>query len=370
MTAHDVHKRKVRIYQWFTGLDPSDIFLVFVGWINTPTSWSERDRTVKITVVSHIEDLEIGFSVEEGNFPYIPSDLVGKAWPMVFGTVYDYPALKIPLAVEGTLLGPLGVIVGDLDFYLVDYPIYATGSQNDITKARSLQKEWYHWSVVNSASRCWLDVDAKKAADYEDQAQKIMAKINGANYEMTHVQACVLAKRQEQIDIILQQEAVMGWGDNPVAILGGEDFPQNTPVWITVDNAYFHGYFQGNLFYVDQYGAPDSVIAVQRRVPATDEAGPVPASDCRGAVGLPGQCALRKRLRHRRGPSVSDCVAGILCRHDAAGDETPAAAQAQAVLGAGREQGAALDDAGADVCRLHRAGDRGLGEGVQLLWRR
>ncbi len=34
---------------------------------------------------------------------------------MVFGQVYDYPAVKIPIAVEGTLLGTLGVIVGDLN---------------------------------------------------------------------------------------------------------------------------------------------------------------------------------------------------------------------------------------------------------------
>ena len=81
----------MRLYQWFTGLDLSDKFLVFAGRINTPVSWNERDRTVKITVVSQIEDKEIGFSAEEGNFPYIPSDLVGKAWPMVFGTGLRLP---------------------------------------------------------------------------------------------------------------------------------------------------------------------------------------------------------------------------------------------------------------------------------------
>jgi hypothetical protein len=88
--SYDITKRTVRLYQWFTGLAWSDRFVTFVGLINSPVSWSERDRTVKITVLSQIEDLECGFSAEEGNFPYIPADLVGKAWPQVFGLVYDY----------------------------------------------------------------------------------------------------------------------------------------------------------------------------------------------------------------------------------------------------------------------------------------
>ena len=98
--GHDSHLRRVRVYQWFTGLDLSDMFLVFSGRINTPLSWSERDRTIKITAISQIEDMEIGFSAEEGNFPYVPSDLVGRAWPMVFGTVYDYPAVWVPFAAK------------------------------------------------------------------------------------------------------------------------------------------------------------------------------------------------------------------------------------------------------------------------------
>ena len=110
--SQDVHKRPARVYQYFTGLDLADKFLLFSGKINTPISWSERDRTVKFTILSQLEDLEIGFSAEEGQFPYLPSDLVGKTWPMVFGTAVNYQALQINKAVKGTTLAGVGVLSG------------------------------------------------------------------------------------------------------------------------------------------------------------------------------------------------------------------------------------------------------------------
>ena len=82
----DIHKRPVRVYQWFTGLDLSDRSWCSPGASTPPWVWNERDRTVKFTALPQIEDKEIGFSAEEGQFPYIPAGLVGKAWPMIFGT--------------------------------------------------------------------------------------------------------------------------------------------------------------------------------------------------------------------------------------------------------------------------------------------
>ena len=183
---HDIHKRRVRLYQWFTGLNVSDKFLIFSGRINTPVTWNERDRTIKLTVLSQIEDKEIGFSAEEGDFPYIPADLVGKAWPMVFGTVYDYPAVLIPTAVTGVTLGGVGIIT-DENAYL-DSPLYGNGTNVDLTKARSVAKQWMHWGVLVAASFCWMGVDGQKAKDFNDQASKIGDQIARANAEMVRRQ--------------------------------------------------------------------------------------------------------------------------------------------------------------------------------------
>ena len=48
MDSNDPHYRPARVYQYFTGLVQSDMFLLFSGVVTTPFSWNERDRTVKL----------------------------------------------------------------------------------------------------------------------------------------------------------------------------------------------------------------------------------------------------------------------------------------------------------------------------------
>ena len=62
----DIHKRDARVYQYFDGLSVSDKFLLFAGKVSSPIIWNERDRTVKFTIISQLEDREVGFSAEEG----------------------------------------------------------------------------------------------------------------------------------------------------------------------------------------------------------------------------------------------------------------------------------------------------------------
>jgi len=94
MDSHDIHQRDVRVYQWFDGLALSDKFLLFAGKLSSPVSWSETNRSISFPVISQLEDKEFGFSAEEGQFPFLPKDLVGKPWPVIFGKVLDCPALK------------------------------------------------------------------------------------------------------------------------------------------------------------------------------------------------------------------------------------------------------------------------------------
>jgi len=114
MDKNDIHFRDVWVYQWFEGLDLSDKFLLFKGKINSPVSWNEGDRTVTFTIISQLESLEIGFSPEEGNFLDITPELIGKPWPMCFGTVKYVRALRL----TETMTGTLGDGVGIADFAL------------------------------------------------------------------------------------------------------------------------------------------------------------------------------------------------------------------------------------------------------------
>ena len=112
LDSHDVHKRTAGSISISPALDLSDKFLLFSGKLSSPISWSERDRTVKFTILSQLEDKEIGFSAEEGQFPYLPADMVGKAWPMIFGTVVNCPTLQVNKAVTGSTLTGVGILSG------------------------------------------------------------------------------------------------------------------------------------------------------------------------------------------------------------------------------------------------------------------
>jgi hypothetical protein len=107
--SHDIHKEPAWVYQWFQGLDTSEKFLVFKGQISSPMQWNEGDRTVSFDIITRIEDAEVGFSMEEGNFDYVPEDLVGEPWPLIFGTVRDCPALKTRSPRKGLLKTGFGI---------------------------------------------------------------------------------------------------------------------------------------------------------------------------------------------------------------------------------------------------------------------
>ena len=242
--GHDVHKRTARVYQWFEGLDLADKFLLFSGKISSPVVWNERDRTVKFTVVSQLEDREIGFSAEEGQFPYLPADLVGKAWPMIFGTVQDCPALQINHAVTGTTLTGVGVIAGS-DLY-GRFPLYNTGSNEDAGIFASLCQISAQISTLWCAMACWENVDDAKADDMLDQINQLEEQRGKIVAQAMSRKLCAEWQRQKQ----LADANAKGLGPNPIKILGGEDFPQDTPLVIDINGAWFWGHFHGQDFYV------------------------------------------------------------------------------------------------------------------------
>ena len=106
----DIHKTYVKVYQWFTDIPFSDAFVLFEGQINTPITWDEGSRTLAFDVVSQVEDIETGFSIEEGKLDFMPFELVGQAWPTVFGTVSGLKPLKMLEAPHGILQSGFGIV--------------------------------------------------------------------------------------------------------------------------------------------------------------------------------------------------------------------------------------------------------------------
>jgi hypothetical protein len=155
------------------------MFLVFSGRINTPITWTEHDRTVKLTGLSHIEDQEAGFSVEEGLFNYIPASMVGKPWPQIFGTVYDYPALELDLMVQGETMTGIGILTGETEF--LKAPLYSNGQNADYKKLGQIAVQTQHLDFLMVASSRWdmssAPTGRAKAAAYSKQALDIINQI-------------------------------------------------------------------------------------------------------------------------------------------------------------------------------------------------
>lgn len=92
---HDIHKRPVKVAQWFKGIPLADAFVLFEGQISSPIVWSEGNRTLSFDIVSILESREVGYSIEEGDFDYAPPNLIGKAWPYIMGTVFKVPSIRV-----------------------------------------------------------------------------------------------------------------------------------------------------------------------------------------------------------------------------------------------------------------------------------
>lgn len=106
----DVHKKHVRVYQFFGGLTETDKFAVFTGQIATPITWAENDRQIVFTLLSEVESYEVGFSPEEGQLDFVNPKLIGKPWPLCFGNVVHVPATKVTQREEAQLLETVGII--------------------------------------------------------------------------------------------------------------------------------------------------------------------------------------------------------------------------------------------------------------------
>ena len=262
MDAHDIHKRDVLVYQYFEGLDIADRFLLFRGKINSPIIWNEGKQTVTISIVSQLEDKEVGFSPEEGQFPYIPRDLIGKTWPSIFGTPLDVPAVQIGRAVTGTTLCGIGIITGSQQHNDEDL-----GSDPpDISMASKRMSYVGILAIIyrNASNDFWMQPEIARKyrqlyEDYLKQRNEISAQITETIAQHEQQQVCAKLKRQQTIDDAKDN----GLGCNPVRILGGEDFPRGT-ITLNIDGGLFTGYFEGvtDIFVIESRNHPEHDAAI------------------------------------------------------------------------------------------------------------
>lgn len=213
LDQNDIHKRPCWVYQWFDGISLSDKFLLFKGQINSPIVWNEGERMVTFDIISKIEDAEVGFSIDEGNFRYPPYDLIGKPWPLVFGTVVNVPAIRLRSLLSGTL----GTGFGISDFTL---PFR-------IDLAGTLQCE---------------------ATEYLGQSGALIGGTIIIDDVFGADPNCVIGHCQLIADLKSQLTQQRRFENATITIFGGRYFPQRKPLTLDINGAILTGSFDGDVF--------------------------------------------------------------------------------------------------------------------------
>ncbi|MHA2218510.1 MAG: hypothetical protein ACXACY_21500 [Candidatus Hodarchaeales archaeon] len=227
LDQNDVHKRPVWVYQWFPNLDFSDKFLIYKGQVSSPLEWHESDRSVHFDVINQLEDAEVGFSIEEGNFEFAPDDLYGKAWPLVFGTCIHVPALKLRQVFKGTLRTGFGI----RDFTLV----------------------------------CKLDQLNHMCcplifAGWRTERTPLGSIILRAKFEEEPGCKCRRLSQISQWEADLTEQATHELAT--LIIINGELFPQGESVTLDICGAKVTGIFSGETFSVSNYVHPEEAAGV------------------------------------------------------------------------------------------------------------
>lgn len=243
LDSHDVHQRDVRLFQYFDGLGMHDRFLLFKGKISSPLTWREGDRTVAFDVISQIEDTEVGFSPEEGQFEHIPEDLIGQAWPICFGTCVHLEAVRLTESYFGSLGKDLGIVDFTLPYWMFSYmdlAAYALQNLNDWLDSQGFLSE--------------ADCRDRGTAQQIKELEGYLA--NRATYLDRKDEAAIALAEQAATIVAPTSEATgsHSWSATPTStsfiVFGGEDFPQGQTITLDIGGAKFTGSFSGNTFNV------------------------------------------------------------------------------------------------------------------------
>lgn len=247
----DIHGVRVDILQWFDGFHINDAFLLFQGELATPIVYNEKGKTLKFDVINRIEDREIGFSIEEGQFTYVPAGTVGKMWPLVFGTVASVPALQIAEPPSAIMAEGTGIVIDaawDQELAAIELEI-ARAHANMISEFILGLQEAYLAAAERTNTQTDDNPFGDNTANSHDQAaQQHFRQADQYRLDEFNIGLTLLTKQQEKRD---QQKYV-----TPSIKLVSLNLPQNTKLTLKAGDAIFTGVLQGNLFSVQSRDVP------------------------------------------------------------------------------------------------------------------
>jgi len=245
---NDIQKATAKVYVTAQGAPLSARTLVFQGQIETPVTWGDADRTVQLDIISNIEDVEVGFSIEDGDFPFVPEDAKGKAWPLAFGEVCWEQTTKI----RSTRKGILDTATGVIDFTIAERLCQArnlTCSQ----KYDPPRTDGTPGESTDDTNGCMFFRDNKTGDKGCICPDLPFGQCPTPETEDDRIDKDCLTRRWNEIcKLIVRQKQELDSVVNPLTIRGGENFPQNSRIQINIGGALFTGTMVGTTFTYDE----------------------------------------------------------------------------------------------------------------------
>lgn len=245
----DIHGKRCILYQWFEGLPLSERFQLYEGELVSPITWSEGDRTLGFEVVSKLADVEIGFSPEEGHFPYLPDKIKGSVWPLVFGSCQNVPCTLLSEIPNTQITEPVGYTDPTLE-----------ERQTELTAQANWAKAvWFFYTLCAGAcaNRAFT---ARYNATHATEEEEIQFWVSEAEkwegyqeqYQNAALQALsqyenILADIANLHDI---QEDQQSYEKDSVDLVDGSAYPQGMELEFELGNLSITGFIQGNTLHV------------------------------------------------------------------------------------------------------------------------
>lgn len=263
----DVHKRPVRVYLLFAGLPVTEKVLLYQGVINSPMVWDEGSRTFTFDVFSELEGREVGFAMEDGDFPYVPPRDRNKNWPLVFGDVCHMPGIQVTALRKGYLATGQGVMDPTLDERLCQAQKLKCAKRQVAPTALSPTA-----GSNNPAQGGGTTLPGPNGTGAEPTAPSNpllpVREITTGNPATTtnpatnvrvgqEDQACLTRRLNEICGILHDQEQQQQYVRTELTIRGGDQFPQNQKIKIKIDDVAFEGVMQGENFTIQYVYHPD-----------------------------------------------------------------------------------------------------------------
>lgn len=256
----DIHKCKVKVYQWFSKMPLSDAFILFVGQINTPIVWSAADRTLEFEIVSRVEDAEVGFSPEEGQFDNLPSDMIGQAWPLCFGTCPQLSPIQIEPIPTGTVTDSIGLVDEGLDKQMHDLIfVKAAELQVQINKMYSDEWEKYLADIAQHDHQYGLSGLIHDHEDFPsdpfglEYVNTRMEALREIGLRAQELQIQITDLYQQRKELEQQQEDQLARYRTSLGVHNGNLFPQGIPMSIKLNGVTFNGTMVGDRFNISSY---------------------------------------------------------------------------------------------------------------------